>query len=136
MSSTCSAGQTGGKPDAAGQFALDTMGRYVVDTGGLRVKPDVPASATMLPIRSNGERPALHVLGANAELSAEDVDLAAIGRAKVLHFGGSPLMPKLDVEPALGVPKAAKATGRTCRRRSCRSCPTSTTPRRVWTRLA
>src|SRR5688572_5825566 len=104
-------GQSDGTPDAAGQFILDTMGRYGIDTGGLRVKPGVQTSATMLPIRPNGERPALHVLGANAELAAEDVDLAAIARAKILHFGGSPLMPKLDGEPARGVLHAAKASG-------------------------
>ena len=62
-------GQSDGTPDAAGQFILDTMGRYGIDTGGLRVKPGVQTSATMLPIRPNGERPALHVLGANAELA-------------------------------------------------------------------
>ena len=104
-------GSADGKPDAAGQFVLDTMGRYGIDTGGLRVKPTVQTSATMLPIRPNGERPALHVLGANAELEEADVDLAAIAGAKLLHFGGSPLMPKLDGEPARRVLRHAKQAG-------------------------
>jgi sugar/nucleoside kinase (ribokinase family) len=85
--------------DAAGDFIVDTMRRYGVDTSALKRKAGVQTSATMLPIRPNGERPALHVLGANAALSAQDVDLAAIAGARHLHFGGTYLMPKLDGEP-------------------------------------
>ena len=55
--------------DAAGNFIVDTMNRYGIDTSGLVRKSGVQTSATMLPIRPNGERPALHVLGANAELT-------------------------------------------------------------------
>jgi sugar/nucleoside kinase (ribokinase family) len=82
--------------DAAGNFIVDTMNRYGIDTRGLARKPSVQTSATMLPIRPNGERPALHVLGANAELTEDDVDLDAIASARHLHFGGTYLMPKLD----------------------------------------
>ena len=82
--------------DAAGNFIVDTMSRYGIDTSGLARKPAVQTSATMLPIRPNGERPALHVLGANAELTEEDVDFEAIASARHLHFGGTYLMPKLD----------------------------------------
>jgi hypothetical protein len=55
--------------DAAGNFIVDTMGRYGIDTSGLRRKGAVQTSASMLPIRPNGERPALHALGANANSS-------------------------------------------------------------------
>jgi sugar/nucleoside kinase (ribokinase family) len=97
--------------DAAGQFILDTMGRYGIDTSRLRIKEGVQTSATMLPIRPNGERPALHVLGANAELSFEDVDLDAIAAADVLHLGGTCLMAKLDGEPTRRVLEFAKSKG-------------------------
>ena len=85
--------------DAAGNFIVDTMSRYGIDTSGLVRKSGVQTSATMLPIRPNGERPALHVLGANAELTIEDVDFDAIASARHLHFGGTYLMSKLDGEP-------------------------------------
>jgi hypothetical protein len=39
----------------------------------------------MLPIRPNGERPALHVPGANGELVWEDIDLDVIADADFLH---------------------------------------------------
>jgi sugar/nucleoside kinase (ribokinase family) len=82
--------------DAAGNFIVDTMERYGIDTSGLRRKDGVQTSATMLPIRPNGERPALHVLGANAALTEADIDFDAIAAARHLHFGGTYLMPQLD----------------------------------------
>jgi sugar/nucleoside kinase (ribokinase family) len=97
--------------DAAGQFILDTMGRYGIETSRLRIKEGVQTSATMLPIRPNGERPALHVLGANAELTYDDVDLDAIAGADLLHLGGTCLMSKFDGEPTRRVLEFAKSHG-------------------------
>ncbi len=97
--------------DAAGQFILDTMGRYGIDTANLQIKQGVQTSATMLPIRPNGERPALHVLGANGELTYEDVNLDAIANAQFLHLGGTYLMPKFDGEPSRRVLEFAKRHG-------------------------
>lgn len=97
--------------DAAGDFIVDTMGRYGIDTAGLVRKSGVPTSATMLPIRPNGERPALHVLGANATFAEEDVDLDAIAAARHLHLGGTYLMAKLDGEPTARILRHAKARG-------------------------
>ncbi|HEU5433629.1 MAG TPA: sugar kinase [Thermomicrobiales bacterium] len=99
--------------DAAGNFIVDTMNRYGIDTGALTRKAGVQTSATMLPIRPNGERPALHVLGANAELTLADVDWDAIRGARHLHFGGTYLMPKLDGAPTAEILKFAKAHGLT-----------------------
>ncbi len=97
--------------DAAGNFIVDTMQRYGIDTSGLRRKQNVQTSATMLPIRPNGERPALHVLGANAELTLDDIDFDAIGTARHLHFGGTFLMPKLDGEPTARILAFARERG-------------------------
>lgn len=97
--------------DAAGQFILDTMGRYGIDTSHLRIKDGVQTSATMLPIRPNGERPALHVLGANGELTFEDVNLDLIAGADHLHLGGTFLMQKFDGEPSRRVLEYAKQQG-------------------------
>lgn len=97
--------------DAAGNFIVDTMRRYGIDTRALTRKPSVQTSATMLPIRPNGERPALHVLGANAELTEEDIDVAAIAGARHLHFGGTYLMPKLDGAPTARILEFARSRG-------------------------
>ena len=64
--------------DELGNFVVNTMQSYGIDTTRLRRKDGVQTSATMLPIRPNGDRPALHVPGANGELTWEDLDLDAI----------------------------------------------------------
>jgi len=97
--------------DELGNFVVDTMKRYGIHTGGLVRKQGVQTSATMLPIRPNGERPALHVIGANGELRLEDVDLGLVARAKYLHIGGTPLLAKLDGEPMSRIFRHAREHG-------------------------
>ncbi|MEO0564130.1 MAG: sugar kinase, partial [Chloroflexota bacterium] len=94
--------------DEPGNFIVDTMNRYGINTDSLVRKSEVQTSCTMLPIRPNGERPALHVLGTNAIFSLDDVDWDAIKAADYLHFGGTYLLPKMDGEPMAEVLKFAK----------------------------
>lgn len=49
-------------------------------------------SASVLPIRANGERPAFHVVGANAAYGPVDVDRDAVAAAAQLHLGGPEFM--------------------------------------------
>ena len=51
--------------------------RHGIDTGLLVRRTDVQTSASVLPIRPDGSRPAFHVVGANAHYTADD---AAVGR--------------------------------------------------------
>ena len=51
--------------DAAGDMLLALLGRDGVDTALLVRRDDVQTSASVLPIRPSGERPAFHVVGAN-----------------------------------------------------------------------
>jgi sugar/nucleoside kinase (ribokinase family) len=97
--------------DELGNFIVDTMRRYGINTDHLVRKDGVQTSATMLPIRHNGERPALHVLGANAHFSLDDIPWEAIKAAKYLHLGGTYLLPKLDGAPMAEVLKFAKQHG-------------------------
>jgi sugar/nucleoside kinase (ribokinase family) len=94
--------------DEPGRFIIDTMGRYGINTGDIVVKDGVQTSCSMLPIRPNGERPALHVLGANAQYGLDDINWNAIAQADYLHFGGTYLLPKLDGEPTAQILKFAK----------------------------
>jgi sugar/nucleoside kinase (ribokinase family) len=97
--------------DELGNFVVSTMQRYGIHTEGLARKKGVQTSATMLPIRPNGERPALHVIGSNGELTYEDVDLGIISRAKYLHIGGTPLLKKLDGQPMARLFRHAREHG-------------------------
>lgn len=73
--------------DLLGDMLIAAMRRHGVDTGGLVRKPGVQTSATILPIRPNGERPALHVPGATALLDRDDVDLGCLAGARALMIG-------------------------------------------------
>jgi sugar/nucleoside kinase (ribokinase family) len=97
--------------DEIGNFLLTTMQRYGIDTSCLKRKPGFQTSSTMLPIRPNGERPALHVPGANGELVWEDLNLDVIAAADFLHMGGTSLLPKFDGEPTRKVLEFAKQNG-------------------------
>ena len=94
--------------DELGNFLISTMKRYGINTDFLKRKNGVQTSSTMLPIRPNGERPALHVPGANGELTWEDIDPEIIASVDFLHMGGTSLLPKFDGEPTKRVLEYAK----------------------------
>jgi sugar/nucleoside kinase (ribokinase family) len=97
--------------DELGNFVVSTMRRYGINTEGLVRKTGVQTSATLLPIRPNGERPALHVIGASAALEYADVRLDLISQASYLHIGGTPLMERFDGEPMGRVFRFAREKG-------------------------
>jgi len=78
--------------DAAGDMLLALLARDGVDTSLLLRRDDVQTSASVLPIRPDGSRPAFHVIGANATYGPADVDWDAIGDATHLHLGGPEFM--------------------------------------------
>jgi sugar/nucleoside kinase (ribokinase family) len=102
-----------------GVIGADELGRWLelkmrtegVHTDGLSVDPSQPTSATMLPIRPNGERPALHVKGANTSLSLDHIDWGLIEAADYVHVGGTCLLDKFDGEPTAEVLRRAQAAG-------------------------
>src|SRR3954452_22206620 len=78
--------------DAVGEMLISLLERDGVDTGHLVRRDDVQTSATVLPIRPTGERPALHVIGANATYGPDDVPWDALAGATHLHLGGPEFM--------------------------------------------
>jgi sugar/nucleoside kinase (ribokinase family) len=81
-----SAGAIGG--DAAGEMLVSLLESDGVDTSLLSRRTDAQTSTTVLPIRPNGDRPALHVVGANATYTLDDVPWDAIADCTHLHLGG------------------------------------------------
>ncbi|MEN8233491.1 MAG: sugar kinase [Actinomycetota bacterium] len=97
--------------DELGKWLTHKMSSEGVDTSGLSVEPSAPTSATMLPIRPNGERPALHVKGANALFSLEHIDWDLVESADYVHFGGTCLLDSIDGEPTGEIMRRAQAAG-------------------------
>lgn len=85
-----SAGAIGSDP--AGDMLLSLLQRDGVDTELLARRDDVQTSASVLPIRPSGERPAFHVVGANGSFGSDDLPREAIEAATHLHLGGPEFM--------------------------------------------
>ena len=78
--------------DAVGEMLTGLLDRGGIDTAHLVRRDDVQTSASVLPIRPNGERPALHVIGANATYGPDDAPWDAIAGSTHLHLGGPEFM--------------------------------------------
>ena len=74
--------------DPTGSTLLALLGREGVDTTGLVRRGQQQTSASVIPVRPNGDRPAWHCLGANAAFTLDDVDLSALEGITHLHLGG------------------------------------------------
>jgi sugar/nucleoside kinase (ribokinase family) len=78
--------------DPAGDVLLSLLDSAGIDTSLVVRKPDVPTSMSVLPIRPNGERPSLHLLGANLAYTLDDVDWDAVASTDHIHLGGVELL--------------------------------------------
>jgi len=97
--------------DLLGDVVALAMARHGVDTSGLSRKRGVQTSATILPIRENGERPALHVPGATSLLELADVDLDRVRRSRALVIGGPDALGDIVGDGLAQVVAAARAGG-------------------------
>jgi sugar/nucleoside kinase (ribokinase family) len=97
--------------DLLADLLTSLLAGYGVDTRLLARKPGLRTSATILPIRPNGERPALHMPGATSSLELADIDLDTIAAADVLHVGGPDVLGEFGGEPLRGVLEFAREHG-------------------------
>ena len=74
--------------DPIGDTLVGLLARDGIDTSRLVRKPDAQTSASVLPVRPNGDRPAWHCVGANGSLTLEDIDLASVPDLGHVHLGG------------------------------------------------
>lgn len=85
-----SAGAVG--TDPIGDLLLTMLAGHGIDTSLVVRRTDVQTSASVLPIRPDGSRPAFHVLGANIAYGADDAPHAELAQATHLHMGAPELM--------------------------------------------
>ena len=101
-----SAGAIGSDP--LGEMLVALLDRDGVDTSLLVRRDDIQTSASVLPIRPNGDRPAFHVVGANGTYGPGDAPMEAIAEATNVHIGGPEFM---GGEAAAQILAAARAAG-------------------------
>lgn len=82
--------------DFVGDFLSLRMQSSGINTAHLTVMPGAATSATILPIDTDGNRPAWHVAGANRHLSAAHLPIALFHDADAFHLGGFGALPSLD----------------------------------------
>jgi sugar/nucleoside kinase (ribokinase family) len=97
--------------DALGDVLIRALNGFGVDTAHVVRKPGVQTSASILPIRPNGDRPALHAIGANAVYSIDDVPWALVESAAHLHLGGNDSMRGLGRDGAAQILRRAHDGG-------------------------
>jgi len=107
---TALAGAIGG--DGAARFVRAELAAAGVDTALFQTLPERRTSATMLTIRSDGERPNFHALGASLYFEVTAALLAAAAKAKFMHWGGVGGH-RVDGGPAASLLAHAKAAGAT-----------------------
>jgi len=78
--------------DLMGDQLLALLQRDGVDTSLLVRRDGVQTSASVLPIRPDGSRPAFHVIGANGSYGPDDAPWDDIAAATHLHLGGPEFM--------------------------------------------
>jgi sugar/nucleoside kinase (ribokinase family) len=78
--------------DELGDVLVGLLERFGVDTSLLVRHDEAQTSASVLPIRPSGERPALHVIGANAAYGPDDFPFDELAAATHLHLGGPEFM--------------------------------------------
>ncbi|WP_460350975.1 carbohydrate kinase family protein [Actinoallomurus acanthiterrae] len=94
--------------DPIGDLLLTMLARYGIDTSLVVRRDTVQTSASVLPIRPDGSRPAFHVLGANIAYGSDDAPYADIAAATHLHLGAPELM---GGENAAKILAAARSAG-------------------------
>lgn len=98
--------------DELGDIMLGAMRRRGLDLALVRQIAGVPTSATILPVRPNGERPALHVPGSAAHFTLAPAELDGALDARFVHIGGTGLLRAFDGEPTQRTFRRAKELGR------------------------
>ncbi|MCO6010390.1 PfkB family carbohydrate kinase [Actinoallomurus purpureus] len=94
--------------DPIGDLMLAMLAEHGIDVSLVVRRDTVQTSASVLPIRPDGSRPAFHVLGANLTYGSDDAPYADIADATHLHLGAPELM---GGENAAKILAAARSAG-------------------------
>jgi sugar/nucleoside kinase (ribokinase family) len=97
--------------DEKADWVLLTLEKHGIDVSAMQRLSGIPTSATILNVRPNGERPALHVRGASDHFDVPASAYAQVFDAKIIHLGGTGLLKKLDGPASLTLLKQAKKRG-------------------------
>lgn len=99
--------------DEKGDFIENQYRAMGIDCSLLQRTDTMATSATILPIRPSGERPALHCRGASDEWWLDETEFDAVCDARFLHHGGTGFLAKMDQGQSAKLLAHAKKKGLT-----------------------
>lgn len=99
--------------DSMGDLIIAEYGRMGIDCSMMQRSAGKRTSATILTIRPNGDRPALHARGASDDLLVTPAEFDAVCDARFLHHGGTGLLDAMDAGPSAALLAHAKSKGLT-----------------------
>ena len=99
--------------DEKADWVLLTLKKFGADVSAMQRLAGIPTSATILNVRPNGDRPALHVRGASDHFDVPSAAYSQVFDAPIIHLGGTGLLKRLDGPASLTLLKEAKRRGRT-----------------------
>ncbi len=94
--------------DEKADFVFSVLEKFGVDVSAFQRIDGVPTSSTILNVRPNGERPALHLRGASDHFLPPAKEKFNIFDCKVLHLGGTGLLNKMDGPASVELLRQAK----------------------------
>ena len=86
--------------DEKADFVINRMQQFGIDCTHMARLPNIETSATILNVRPNGERPALHCRGASDHFDVTDDMLSDVLDCRFFHLGGTGLLAKIDGAPS------------------------------------
>jgi sugar/nucleoside kinase (ribokinase family) len=97
--------------DIFGRIVADLLREAGVDVSLVRHSDAAQTSQTMIVNVAGQDRRFIHIFGANAEFSAQDIPLDRVAKYRVLYLGGYLLMENVRAEELAKVFAAARASG-------------------------
>ncbi|MDP9137822.1 MAG: sugar kinase [Pseudomonadota bacterium] len=98
--------------DEKADWVLMTLAKHGIDTSAMQRLAGVPTSATILNVRPNGDRPALHVRGASDHFDVSPAMYDQVFDAPIVHLGGTGLLRRLDGPASVTLLTEAKRRSR------------------------
>lgn len=96
--------------DPVGDTLLTLLAREGVEVDGLVRKAEAQTSASVLPVRPDGARPAWHCIGANGSFTLDDLPADLLDGVTHLHLGGPEFLGGEAAGQLLGRARAAGVT--------------------------
>lgn len=97
--------------DGFGDFLINEMRKYGLDTKGVKRDVELNTSGTMVFVLPDGERSFIHYIGANSKFTEKDIDYNLVKKAKIFYVAGFFLLPALEGKPIGRILKKVKQMG-------------------------